>query len=117
MTTKPTATDLQPQRAIDDLKELRALTGNADGAQRVAWTETWAKGRAWLRDKLKQLPVELETDAAGNSWATLRGKSDRAMLLGGHMDSVPNGGWLDGSLNVIGALEVLRHIASQGTPR
>ncbi len=116
MTTKPTATDLQPQRAIDDLKELRALTGNADGAQRVAWTETWAKGRAWLRDKLKQLPVELETDEAGNSWATLRGKSDRAMLLGGHMDSVPNGGWLDGSLNVIGALEVLRHIASQGTP-
>ena len=94
MTTKPATTDLQPQRAIDDLKELRALTGNADGAQRVAWTETWAKGRAWLREKLQQLPVELEVDEAGNSWATLRGKSDRAMLLGGHMaiESSPGAG-------------------------
>ncbi len=58
----------------------------------------------------------METDQAGNLWATLRGKSDRAMLLGGHMDSVPNGGWLDGCLNVLGALEVLRRIASEGTP-
>ena len=107
---------LQPQRAITELKELRALTGNADGSQRVCWTDTWAAGRAWLREKLAQLPVEVEIDEAGNLWATLRGASERAMLLGGHTDSVPNGGWLDGCLNVIGALEVLRRIASEGTP-
>ncbi len=116
MTAPATSTALQPQRAIDDLKELRSLTGNADGEQRVCWTDTWAKGRDMLRGKLAQLPVEVETDQAGNLWATLRGKSDRAMLLGGHMDSVPNGGWLDGCLNVLGALEVLRRIASEGTP-
>jgi hydantoinase/carbamoylase family amidase len=116
MTVPITSTALQPQRAIDDLKELRALTGNADGEQRVCWTDTWAKGRAMLREKLTQLPVELETDQAGNSWATLRGKSDRTMLIGGHMDSVPNGGWLDGCLNVLAGLEVLRRIASEGTP-
>jgi hydantoinase/carbamoylase family amidase len=107
---------LQPQRAIDDLKELRALTGNADGAQRVAWTDTWAKARAWMKDKLKDLPVEYETDEAGNVWVTLRGESDKEVLMGGHIDSVPNGGWLDGCLNVIGALEVLRRIASEGKP-
>ena len=116
MTAPATSTALQPQRAIEDLKELRSLTGNADGEQRVCWTDTWAKGRDMLRGKLAQLPVEVETDQAGNLWATLRGKSDRAMLLGGHMDSVPNGGWLDGCLNVLGALEVLRRIASEGTP-
>ncbi|MBI5666886.1 MAG: Zn-dependent hydrolase [Chloroflexi bacterium] len=107
---------LQPQRTIDELKELRALTGNADGAQRVAWTDTWAKARAWMRDKLDQLPVEVETDEAGNVWATLRGQSEKAMLIGGHLDSVPNGGWLDGCLNVVAGLEVLRRIASEGTP-
>ena len=107
---------LQPQRAIAELKELRALTGNADGSQRVCWTDTWAAGRAWLREKLAKLPVEVELDEAGNLWATLRGASERAMLLGGHTDSVPNGGWLDGCLNVLGALEVLRRIASEGTP-
>jgi N-carbamoyl-L-amino-acid hydrolase len=112
----PIQNSLQPQRAIDELKELRALTGNADGAQRVAWTETWAKARAWMRDKLQDLPVEYEMDEAGNVWVTLRGTSDKEVLIGGHIDSVPNGGWLDGCLNVIGGLEVLRRIASEGTP-
>jgi hydantoinase/carbamoylase family amidase len=106
---------LNPQRTIDELKDLRALTGNADGAQRVAFTDTWAKARAWMKDKLAQLPVEYEVDEAGNAWATLRGQSEKTMLIGGHIDSVPNGGWLDGCLNVVGGLEVLRRIASEGT--
>lgn len=109
-------TRLQPQRTVAELKELRALTGDADGAQRVAWTDTWAKARAWMRTKLDELPVEVETDAAGNVWATLRGESDKALLIGGHIDSVPNGGWLDGCLNVLAGLEVLRRIAAEGTP-
>lgn len=107
---------LNPQRTIAELKELRALTGNADGAQRVCWTETWAQARVWLHEKLAQLPVEIETDEAGNRWATLRGQSEKALLIGGHLDSVPNGGWLDGCLNVVAGLEVLRRIASEGTP-
>jgi len=114
MTNQQTA--LRPQRTVAELKELRALTGNADGAQRVAFTDTWAKARAWLRDKLAELPVEVHQDAAGNLWATLRGASPNELLLGGHIDSVPNGGWLDGALNVLAALEVLRRVASEGTP-
>jgi hydantoinase/carbamoylase family amidase len=107
---------LQPKRTVEELKELRALTGNSEGAQRLAWTETWARARAWMRDKLAQLPVEVTVDEAGNQWATLRGASERALLIGGHIDSVPNGGWLDGCLNVVAGLEVLRRIASEGTP-
>lgn len=109
-------TTLNPQRTIDELKELRSLTGDADGAQRVAWTDIWAKARGFMREKLKQLPVTVETDEAGNVWATLKGASDKEMLIGGHIDSVPNGGWLDGCLNVLAGLEVLRRIASEGTP-
>src|SRR6188472_2504893 len=107
---------LDPSRVVSRLGELRSLTGNEDGAQRVAWTETWAKGRAWLAESLSDLPLEVERDQAGNDWYTLRGASERAVLLGGHMDSVPNGGWLDGCLNVLGAAEVLRRIAEEGTP-
>src|SRR5205823_5132841 len=76
----------------------------------------WAKGRKWLSEKLAGLPVEIHQDPAGNLWMTLKGKSDRALLIGGHMDSVPNGGWLDGCLNVLAGVEVLRRIASEGTP-
>jgi N-carbamoyl-L-amino-acid hydrolase len=108
---------LSPARTLAELKELRELTGNVDGAQRVAFTPTWAKARTWLKAKLGALPaVEVHQDAAGNLWATLKGQSERALLIGGHIDSVPNGGWLDGCLNVLAGLEVLRRIASAGTP-
>jgi beta-ureidopropionase / N-carbamoyl-L-amino-acid hydrolase len=107
---------LQPSRTVEELRELRELTGNEDGAQRVAWTETWARGREWLRGKLHGLPLEHELDEAGNQWFTLRGVSERALLIGGHMDSVPNGGWLDGCLNVLAGAEVLRRIAAEGEP-
>ena len=107
---------VQPSRVVERLKELRALTGDEDGVQRVAWTETWARGRAWLAESLADLPLVVTRDAAGNDWYTLPGESPRAVLLGGHMDSVPNGGWLDGCLNVLGAAEVLRRIAEEGTP-
>ncbi len=107
---------LDPKRTIDELKELRGLTGDDDGAQRVAWTDTWLKAREWFNSKLEGLPVERHYDAAGNNWVTLKGASERALLIGGHLDSVPNGGWLDGCFNVLAGLEILRRFAAEGTP-
>jgi N-carbamoyl-L-amino-acid hydrolase len=107
---------LDPERTVAELKELRELTGDENGAQRLAWTEPWERAREWLRGKVAQTGAEETIDAAGNQWFTLRGGSDRAVLLGGHIDSVPNGGWLDGALNVMAAVEVLRRIAAGGQP-
>jgi N-carbamoyl-L-amino-acid hydrolase len=102
---------VNPKRTVAELKELRALTSDDNGAQRVAWTDTWLKARQWFTSKLAGLPVEDHLDAAGNRWITLPGDSPRALLLGGHLDSVPNGGWLDGCLDEMAALEVLRGFA------
>jgi len=107
---------LDPARAVAELKELRELTGDENGAQRVAWTETWERARGWLRETLAGLPLEEEIDEAGNQWWTLEGDSDRAVLIGGHIDSVPNGGWLDGALNVVAGVEVVRRLAEEGSP-
>ncbi len=107
---------LDPSRTVAELRELRDLTGTGDGAQRVCWSDTWARARQWMREKLSALPVQIEVDEAGNQWATLDGASRRAVLIGGHIDSVPNGGWLDGSLNLLAGLEVLRRIAADGRP-
>src|ERR1700760_2799993 len=104
---------LNPKRTVEELKELRSLTGDDNGAQRVAWTDTWLKAREWFASKVKDLPVDHHYDAAGNNWVTLPGKSEKCLLIGGHLDSVPNGGWLDGSLNVLAGLEILRRIAAQ----
>ncbi|MGI8747598.1 MAG: Zn-dependent hydrolase [Deinococcus sp.] len=101
---------LNPQRTLDELRQLRQLTGDDDGAQRVAFTDTWLAARAFLGERLDALPVEVHTDPAGNLWATLKGESGRELLIGGHLDSVPNGGWLDGCLNVLAGLEVLRRV-------
>jgi hydantoinase/carbamoylase family amidase len=110
------AMPLSPSRTVAELKELRELTGDENGAQRVAWTETWERARGWLREKLDGLPLEHEIDEAGNQWWTLRGSSERAVLIGGHIDSVPNGGWLDGALNVVAGVEVMRRLAEDGSP-
>ncbi len=107
---------LDPKRTVVELKELRELTGDENGAQRVAWTETWEKARGWLRGLLAETGASESIDAAGNQWFTLAGESDRAVLIGGHVDSVPNGGWLDGCLNVTAGVEVLRRVAGDGTP-
>ena len=107
---------LQPSRTVAELRELRELTGDENGAQRVAWTDTWAQAREWLQGKATETGAEHEIDEAGNQWFTLRGASDRALLIGGHIDCVPNGGWLDGALNVVAGVEVLRRLAEQGEP-
>lgn len=104
---------LDPKRTVAELEELRALTADENGAWRVAWTDTWLEARRWYKAKLEELPVEVHQDAAGNIWATLPGERPQALLIGGHLDSVPGGGWLDGCLNVLAGLEVLRRIAEQ----
>jgi beta-ureidopropionase / N-carbamoyl-L-amino-acid hydrolase len=109
----PTDVAIDARGAIDLLKELRALTADENGAQRLAWSPTWLKAREWFQAKLRALPVEHHYDAAGNSWSTLKGKSEKALLIGSHLDSVPNGGWLDGALGVISAYAVLKRIAEE----
>ncbi len=89
---------------LADLEQLRSLTADENGAQRLAWSPVWLRARAWFEEKLRGLPVEHHYDAAGNHWVTLPGDSDRALVLGGHLDSVPNGGWLDGCLGVLTSL-------------
>jgi N-carbamoyl-L-amino-acid hydrolase len=102
---------VDPRAVLKNLDELRALTADENGAQRVAWSLKWLEARAWFEQKLAMLPVEHHYDAAGNHWVTLAGESEKALVLGSHLDSVPNGGWLDGCLGVLAGLEVLSSIA------
>jgi hydantoinase/carbamoylase family amidase len=105
-----------PARLLADLRALAALTATDRGAQRLAWTDTWARAREFERELLSVLPVTTEVDEAGNLWATLPGERPEFLIIGSHIDSVPDGGWLDGCLGVLSALEVLRVLAAVGTP-
>ena len=107
---------MSAQDVVTNLRELAAKTGNADGAQRLAWGPVWRDARTWFNGKLGELGITPEIDAAGNSWATLKGASDRTVIIGSHLDSVPNGGWLDGALGVMVGLEALRMFKDQQPP-
>src|SRR5476649_848769 len=99
---------MNAQRVVSDLRELAALTSTPDGAQRLAWGPVWREARGWFKAKVAELGLEVRTDSAGNNFVTLAGASPKTIIVGSHLDSVPNGGWLDGALGVMAALEALR---------
>jgi N-carbamoyl-L-amino-acid hydrolase len=120
-----------PSRVVADLLELRALTsqpvdGIAQtvggrpspapplGSARLAWTQPWVEAREWFASTFEDVPVEITTDPAGNLWVTLPGARPDRIVLGSHLDSVPNGGWLDGCLGVLAGAEVLRALHRDG---
>ncbi len=107
---------IDADRVLADLRELARRTGDDGGAQRVCWTETWREARAFLGELLAEIGLEHEQDEAGNLWARLEGRDAAApaLALGSHIDSVPDGGWLDGALGVLAALGVLRAWAASG---
>ncbi|HEY6894399.1 MAG TPA: M28 family peptidase, partial [Rhodanobacteraceae bacterium] len=102
---------MDARRVIADLRELAARTATAEGAQRLAWGPVWRDAREWFRGKVAELGLSVTSDSAGNNWVTLPGASARTLIVGSHLDSVPNGGWLDGALGVTAALEALRMYA------
>jgi len=101
-------------RVVADLRELDRRTGGADGAQRLCWTETWREARKFLGELLAEIGLEPDRDPAGNLWAVLEGDRQPALALGSHVDSVPDGGWLDGALGVMAAAAVLRAWSQAG---
>ena len=106
----------QAQRVVADLHELAERTSTPDGAQRLAWGPVWRDARQWCLEQLREMGLTAKTDAAGNNWITVPGESSETVIVGGHLDSVPNGGWLDGALGVTAGLGALRLLEGR-TPK
>ena len=90
------------------------LTG--DGTAHSGWPgPTRVAAKEWLSAKVAPTGAVEEVDEAGNQWFTLGATPTGRCSSGAHRP-VPNGGWLDGVLNVVAGVEVLRRIAADGTP-
>ena len=109
-----TASSIDARRVIADLREMDRRTGGPDGARRICWGPDWAEARHFLGELLAELDLAPEVDEAGNLWTYLEGEQEPALAVGSHLDSVPQGGWLDGALGVMAALGVLRSWAESG---
>ncbi|UOA25646.1 hydantoinase/carbamoylase family amidase [Pseudosulfitobacter sp. DSM 107133] len=93
------------QRFLKDLHALRRFGAQGVGVVRPAYSEPDVAGRVWLAEQMRDAGLRVEMDAMGNLFGLADGPS---MLLGSHSDSQPTGGWLDGALGVIAALEIAR---------
>ncbi len=106
---------LDPAAVIGDLDELAAQSGGRfAGAKRLAWSPDWVKAREWLTAKLTDAGLVPERDQAGNLWARIDGERPEFMIVGSHIDAVPDGGWLDGVLGLMTALETVRQLSRSG---
>jgi N-carbamoyl-L-amino-acid hydrolase len=107
---------LDPAAVIADLDELAGQSGGRfAGAKRLAWSPDWLAARAWLRGKLEAIGLPISQDIAGNIWATVQGETNDFLIVGSHIDAVPDGGWLDGVLGLMTALETVRQLAALST--
>lgn len=96
-----------PERFLADLHELRGFgaSGVGKGVVRPAYSAADVAARRWLAARFEEAGLRVAVDAMGNLFGLAEGRS---ILLGSHTDSQPEGGWLDGALGVMAALEVAR---------
>jgi beta-ureidopropionase / N-carbamoyl-L-amino-acid hydrolase len=106
---------IRPERLLADLRELATIGAFETGVNRPAFSAEDSAGREWLRARMAAAGLDATIDSVGNVYGRMP-NVERAVLIGSHSDTVPYGGWLDGSLGVIYALEVARAVAESGTP-
>ena len=98
---------INEDRMLADLRALAEFGKAGTGVNRPAFSDADLEARRWLMAQMQSAGLETVIDGIGNVF----GRSPDAaqsILVGSHSDSVPNGGWLDGALGVVYALEVAR---------
>jgi beta-ureidopropionase / N-carbamoyl-L-amino-acid hydrolase len=109
--------DINGERLLADLRALAAIGGLPDGGvDRLAWSDHDLAGRRWFAQRMSETGIEPRVDAALNVFGHMPGTTGPWLLTGSHLDSVPNGGRLDGAYGAVAALEVLRTLAESGDP-
>ncbi len=104
-------------RMIAAFNQLASIGATEEGGvHRPALSESHLAAREWFREEIEQSGREFRLDGAGNHSAILTTEHSNVptLLLGSHLDSVPNGGRFDGALGVMAALEVLKTIKDSG---
>jgi len=101
---------INPDRLLTDLRSLRAIGAQGHGVVRPAFSAADMEARRWLGQRYEQAGLDATIDGVGNVLGRSR-HAGKALLMGSHSDTQPTGGWLDGALGVIYALEVVRAFA------
>lgn len=106
---------LNPDRFLEDLHRLRSFgaSGVGKGVIRPAFSAVDIAARRWLATRMEEAGLRVHFDPVGNLFGV---NGEKSLLLGSHSDSQPEGGWLDGALGVVAALEIARASKEAGGP-
>jgi N-carbamoyl-L-amino-acid hydrolase len=107
---------INPERLLSDLRKLRTIGEQGRGVVRPAFSTADMQARRWLAQRFEEAGLDTAIDGVGNVVGRSR-NSGKALLIGSHSDTQPTGGWLDGALGVIYALEVARALAADHATR
>jgi beta-ureidopropionase / N-carbamoyl-L-amino-acid hydrolase len=107
---------IDAERLLSDLHQLRAIGAQGRGVVRPAFSAADMEARRWLKRRYEEADLEATIDGVGNVLGRSR-HWGKALLIGSHSDTQPTGGWLDGALGVIYALEVVRALATDSATR
>lgn len=108
-------------RLLAQLEELARFGATPDGGVgRTSYSAADLAAREWLAAQCTAAGLKMRTDGLGNIFirvpAATEAAANEPVWLGSHIDSVPNGGWLDGALGSMAALEVARRLAEERVP-
>lgn len=98
---------VNPERFLKTLHQLREFgaAGVGKGVVRPAYSPQDIAARDWIAQQIRSAGLDARFDPVGNLFGLA---TDKSLLLGSHTDSQPEGGWLDGALGVMAALEIAR---------
>ncbi|TDN61516.1 peptidase M28-like protein [Paraburkholderia sp. BL10I2N1] len=101
---------INPERLLDDLKQLRSFGATGPGVVRLALSPVDMESRRWLVERMTDAGLDAVIDGVGTVFGRSR-KSGPALVIGSHTDTQPTGGWLDGAMGVIYGIEIARALA------
>ena len=104
-------TTIDATRLLADLRTLRTFGATGTGVVRPTFSEADMRARAWLRDRMEAAGLDATIDGVGTVYGRSR-NSGPALVLGSHSDTQPEGGWLDGAMGVIDAIEVAHTVGT-----
>ncbi len=118
MKQKVDGVELDEDQLLGDLEGLGEISGKGTsaGVDRVAFSEADCEARSWVDARMRNVGMEVRTDAAYNSIGVYQGTALELapIALGSHTDSVPNGGRYDGTLGVVAGLACVRALGEVG---
>ena len=105
------------QRIQDNLKAISGIGATPEGGvTRLAWSDLERQAHDLAATWMREAGLEVWVDSVGNTFGRRTGSDDNlpTIMIGSHLDTVNNGGNLDGVLGFVGSLETVRTLNARG---